>query len=196
MRARSVAPPAGGVFHICPGLRYPICMKVVRHTPDQLIVANVPWLIGILISLFILVFAGAGLFMLSQGIGSGLVFLLGGGGLGLGAFAAFVRRVQVIFDRPGDSITIRRRSVFGYTQDRYPLSGLVRAELEETRSEGTRVFRPVLVLGDRGGARRVPVVLSYTSTAGPQRIVDAVNAWLGAAAPGAQGALDSAPQSP
>jgi len=86
-------------------------MKVTRNTPQQLIIANSPWLIGLLLTGFILIFVAVGLFLLSEGVWAGLVFAVFGGGIGFGAFAAFVRRVQLILDRPSDTITLRARSV-------------------------------------------------------------------------------------
>lgn len=165
-------------------------MKITRSTPEQLILADTPWLIGIMLALFILVFTGAGLGMLSQcgdQFWPGLLFTLFGGGLGAAAFCAFVRRVQVILDRPGGSIVIRRQSVFGYSEVEHRLADLSHAELEATtsRSEGrTRtLYRPVLVLDSGMSAGRHPVVEAFTNTRGPQRLVDAVNAWLPASAP-------------
>ena len=89
-------------------------MKVTRDTPNQLIIANTPWFIGIMLVIFNLAFVGSGIFLMStggEGIWFGLIFALGGGGLGFGAFCAFVRRVQIILDRRKDSILIRRQSV-------------------------------------------------------------------------------------
>ncbi|MCB4457556.1 hypothetical protein [Leisingera sp. McT4-56] len=165
-------------------------MKITRNTPEQLILSDTPWLIGIMLVLFILAFAGAGIGMLSQGgdlILPGLIFALVGGGMGALAFCLFVRRVQVILDRPGGSILIRRQSVFGYSRVEHRLADLSHAEVESTtsRSEGrTRtLFRPVLVLDGGMSAGRHPVVEAYTSGRGPQRLSDAINAWLPAAGP-------------
>ncbi|UWQ75023.1 hypothetical protein [Leisingera sp. M658] len=173
-------------------------MKITRNTPEQLILADTPWLIGIMLVFFILSFAGAGLGMLSQGgdlIWPGLIFTLAGGGMGALAFCLFVRRVQVILDRSGGSIVIRRQSVFGYSQAEHRLADLSHAEVESTtsRSEGrTRtLYRPVLVLDGGMRAGRHPVVAAYTNGRGPQRLADAINAWL----PAAPATVDSGGQS-
>ncbi|MEM7320828.1 MAG: hypothetical protein AAF408_17630, partial [Pseudomonadota bacterium] len=138
-------------------------MKVTRNTPDQLILADIPWFIGIMLIIFILAFVGPGLMLASTGgenIIYGLIFAFGGGGLGFGAFCVFVRRVQVVLDRPNDQITIRRQSVFGYQSVTHKLSDLDRAEVESTtsRRDGrtSTLHRAVLVLNQGMSAGRHP----------------------------------------
>lgn len=154
-------------------------MHVVRDTPEQLILANRPWPLGAGIVLFILTFAAAGLLIATEEPWFGLLF--GGTGvlLGAGAFAAFVRRTQVILDRGSGQILIRRRSVLGYAESKLPLAELTGAELETTRSatpdgRGSTLYRPVLMVS----AGPYPIVKSYTNTSGPKRLVDAINRWL------------------
>ncbi len=160
-------------------------MKVTRNTPNQLILSNAPWLIGIMLVVFILCFVGAGLFMATEGgegIFFGIFFALVGGGLGFGAFCVFVRRVQVILDRRTNSIVIRRQSIFGYDTVEHDLSNLSHAEVETTTSsrKGTssKMHRPVLILEKGMSAGRHPIVEAYVSGGGAQRLVDAVNDWL------------------
>ncbi|UWQ91053.1 hypothetical protein K3727_20295 [Rhodobacteraceae bacterium M382] len=171
-------------------------MKVTRNTPDQLILSDTPWLIGIMLVFFILAFVGPGLAIVSTGVWAGLIFVVFGGGMGVAAFCVFVRRVQVIFDRSADKIILRRQSVFGYTAVEHRLSDLSHAVTETTtsRRDGrTRTLhRPVLVLDDGMSAGHHPIVASYTSGAGAQRLTDAVNAWL-PATPQDSGPLDSGP---
>lgn len=162
-------------------------MKVTRDTPDQLILSHVPWLWGLMIATFTMTFVSVGLALLSGGEIMGLLFAVLGGGLGLAAFAAFVRRVQVILDRAQGHLVIRSRTVFGYTEVIHALSDLDGAVLEETiGSKGGTLYRPTLVLGRGMSAGRHPIVPSYTNTGGPRRMVQAVNAWLAQAGPGAQ----------
>ncbi len=154
---------------------------MTRNTPNQLIIADVPWLIGAMLIAFILIFVGAGFAMLADGEWWGILFGLFGGGMGAIAFVLFVRRVQIIFDRANDSIVVRRRSVFGYSQAKLKLSDLDRAILEHsTNSDGDHVERPTLVFGGGPKAGHFPIVDAYTNTGGPKRLVNAVNDWLDA----------------
>ena len=160
-------------------------MKVTRNTSDQLILADTPWFIGVMLIIFILAFVGPGILLMSTGgenIWFGLIFALGGGGLGFGAFCVFVRRVQVILDRGKDRILIRRQSVFGYDSVAHILSNLSHAELERTTStrEGrtSTLYRPVLILDKGMSAGRHPIVDAFSNGRGSHRLVDAVNEWL------------------
>lgn len=157
-------------------------MKVIRNTPQQLIVANKPWLIGSALILFILLFVGAGLMVATEEPMFGIPFGLFGGGIGAVCFVAFVRRVQVIFDCPSNLITIRTRSLYAYNEETFPLQKLHKAVLETTISStnngnASTMYRPSL---DIGGTLH-PMVTSYTNTRGPARLVNAVNRWLKAA---------------
>ncbi|AZV76582.1 hypothetical protein EBB79_00835 [Parasedimentitalea marina] len=157
-------------------------MKIIRNTPQQLIVANKPWLIGIALILFILAFVGAGLLTAIEEPKFGIPFALFGGGIGAACFVAFVRRVQVIFDCSSNLITIRKQSLYAYSEDTHPLSQLNKAVLETTVSSmnngnASTMYRPSL---DIGGTLH-PMVTSYTNTRGPARLVNAVNKWLQAA---------------
>jgi hypothetical protein len=154
-------------------------MKVTRDTPDQLILANTPWLLGGGLIFFIMAFVAPGLLIMYDGVWQGAIFALAGGGMGFIAFAVFVRRTQLILDLPSDSVTMRWRTVFGFKEVRHTLSNLARAELESTQSsKGGTLYRPVLILSQGMSAGTHPIIPSYTNTKGPRRLVDAVNGWL------------------
>jgi hypothetical protein len=154
-------------------------MKIVRNTPEQLIIEETPWVLGIMLVFFILAFVGPGLFLVTQGEVIGLFFAAVGGGLGVMGLVVFVQRVQVILDTTTDEVIVRRRSVLRYTQEVHPLSELAEAQLDTTRgSKGTIMNRPVLIF-DRGmSAGPLPIIASYTSGQGPRRAVSAINGWL------------------
>ena len=120
---------------------------------------------------------GAGLIIVISGEWTGLLFGLAGGGMGGAAFALFVRRTQAIFHRGTGQVTIRTRSVFGFSENTHPLSEVERAEVESSRnSDGQFTHRPVLIML---GEARVPVMDVYSSGGGATRLVAAINDWLG-----------------
>ena len=159
-------------------------MKIRRNSPDLLIVEDRPWLIGILIILFILVFVGAGLFLVIDGEWLGLPFALIGGGLGLGAFWAFVRRVQVVFHRPEGWIEIRRANVFRRLKNRYDLDGVERAVVQTSRSDNSDVYRVALIIEAGGVTGTKPLTLAYSNIGDHRGIADTINAWLAEAKTG------------
>ncbi|GKY88250.1 hypothetical protein [Sinisalibacter aestuarii] len=157
-------------------------MKVTTDTPDLLIVEDRPLLIGIMLSLFILVFVGVGLSVTLSGEPLGLIFAIVGGGLGLFAFWAFVQRVQAVFHKPGAWVELRRRTIFGGTTVRHALDEIDRAEIEESRSsDSASTYRVVLVIEAGQSLGRHPVTEAYSSGAGHHRAAEAINRWLDAA---------------
>lgn len=166
-------------------------MKITRDTPDQLILASVPWLMSILLTAIILIFVAVGLSLVFDGDLMGLFFAIFGGGIGTACFVAFVRRVQVIFDRRQQTFTIRRKTVFGYKENTRALGDVDHALIEHTtNSDGQRLDRPTLVMRRGGGDLRVPIVTTYSNSNRSGDIVEAINRWMG------DGDLDSAPHAP
>jgi hypothetical protein len=90
----------------------------------------------------------------------------------------FVRRVQVIFDRPNNTITFRARNMRGYSEIVHMLS-----DLSHAKKEGHDTARCVLVF-DKGMSQGDHPITQYsTSGPAPKQITDAINAWLKPPAP-------------
>jgi hypothetical protein len=157
-------------------------MKVTTDTPDLLIIEDRPIILGIALGAFILVFVGIGLGLALNGEPWGLLFALIGGGLGLGAFWAFVRRVQVVFHRPESYVEFRRRNIFGASRVRHALGEIERAEIEESSSsDNGTTWRVALVIEQGQSVGRHPITLAYSNGSGHHRTADAINRWLDAA---------------
>ena len=117
------------------------------------------------------------------------MFVVVGGGLWLMALELFAPRLQLVFDRSTDRISIRRRSVFRKAEKNHKLSRLVEARIEQDMSEsGQALSRPVLILrSKRAGedsTRTVPLHQFFTSGQGPETMVERINAWWGLPDPG------------
>jgi hypothetical protein len=154
-------------------------MKIRRNSPDLLIVEDRPWLLGLMIILFILIFCGAGLTMLLSGEWLGLLFFLAGGGLGFGAFWAFVRRVQVVFYRPEGWVEIRRANIMRRLATRFDLAGVHRALVETSTSDGKNLHRVALFVEKGGVTGTKPLTLAYSNVGDHHGVASAINAWLG-----------------
>lgn len=155
-------------------------MKVTRNIPQQLIVADTPWLIGIMLTVFILMFVGAGLALVISGEWLGLLFGAMGGGLGMTAFAIFVRRTMAILDRGTAKVTLRERSLFGFREEHHDLTKVRGAVVESSvNSNGQTTYRPTLVLRSGDSETRLPLIEVYSNGRGPDRVVTAINGWLG-----------------
>lgn len=160
-------------------------MQTVSRTPDQLILANKPWLLGLSMIVLILIFVGLGLFLMTSGdIVPGILFALIGGGGGAIAFMAAARRTQLVLDVATDTVTLRTRSVLGFTEKQYRLSDVDAAFLEAPQNSDSKgMFRPVLAMKDGTEPAQVPVLLAYISGRGPKRATDTINDWLARRAP-------------
>ncbi len=168
-------------------------MKVTTDTPELLIVDDNPILLAIMLTLFILIFVGIGLLTVFSGVWAGLIFVFVGGGLGFGAFAAFVRHVQLVCHRPEGWIELRRRTIFGMRKIRYRLDEISRAELEESSSsDGGRLYRVALVIEQGESVGHHPLTEDYSNSKGHGRVAEAVNRWLASARQSAEAAATKA----
>ena len=154
-------------------------MKIVRNTPDQLILHSVPWAITILLSVFFLAVIGLGLNALFQGDGQGAFWGL----LAIPAFLAifvamFVRRDDLILDRSRNLLELRHSTVFGRRKIRHELHHLSQALVQSTRSENADTYRVALILDGGMDAGVHPVTEVYASGKGAERAADAINNWL------------------
>lgn len=148
-------------------------MKVTRTTHDQLIVEDRPLLITVVLStLFLGTLAGA-ISALSAGeIAVAFFFACFTAFVGLFIFV-FVRRVQLIFDRPQNTVTFRKRSLLRHRETVRALD-----ELSHAITEGFDTKRSVLVFATGMSEGHHPVTDYSTSGPRPKRITDTINAWL------------------
>jgi len=152
--------------------------KVARNTYSTLVIEKRP----------ILVSAVLGFFFFASSAGAIRALMAGEwvAGIVLSVSAVFsallirliVRRVQVIFDRNGDTITFRARNMRGYNQVIHALG-----DLSHAKKDGHDTARSVLMF-DRGMSQREhPITQYHVSGPAPKRSTDAINAWLKAPAP-------------
>ncbi|MEM6305267.1 MAG: hypothetical protein AAF744_11130 [Pseudomonadota bacterium] len=153
-------------------------MKVLRDTPEQLIIENNPIWLAVFLTGFALIFLGIGLFTMSTDFWLGLAFVAGGVLAGTVFLISFVRRTQVIFDRPQNRVEMRRRSLLGYSTRSWALEHFARADVQSSRSDNSTTYRAVMVFDGGMDAGTHPITLVYSSGSGAQRACDAINRWL------------------
>jgi hypothetical protein len=109
-------------------------MKIKQNAPQNLVLEDTPWLVGIGTIVFTLFLFGVGISGLISGqVKDGLGFI-GVGAVFLGVAAYFVQRVQVILNAEDDTLTIRRSSYLRRSQITHRLQDVVCAELDITQS--------------------------------------------------------------
>ncbi len=154
-------------------------MKVSEVSPDRLIIDDIPWVRGTLIILVTLFVVFAGFRELNAGRALGHTIVVGAVVVGGLFFALFVERYQILFLRAEGVVLRRKRSVFGYKEQRYALAQVSHAEVEEkSDSDGARMYQPVLILPDQE-TPRVPLVDYTTNALDIAGVVEAINDWLG-----------------
>lgn len=149
-------------------------MKVVRHTPEQLILAHAPWLLGGALIVSIVAFSAAGLALIFDGEYRGLPTLGLGAGIPLLIFALAIKRDQAIFDRISGQVTLQRQSLTRYSRAVFPMSRIQGAELEEMADTA----RAVLIVQSETGLNTHPLVEAYRSGNGAHNAVRLINDWL------------------
>ena len=152
-------------------------MKITRDHPDQLILEKRPWLFVTFLIVFMLIFMALGLPTAIYGNMIGLLFVLGGVIIPGIAFVTFVRRTMVVFDRPANSIEIRRKSILGITQDIYKISDLIGAIVTTVDDHNYNSKTSRCELEMKNGTN-LPLALIYTGGSGARRTAEKVNAWL------------------
>lgn len=152
-------------------------MKVAQHTDDLLIIDNTPWVMAVVLLGFLMLplWAGVGTIIRSEMIGLGLGMIVGSGLFMLPFFWAFVRRTQMVLDRQAGTVAIRRRTIFGGTQEVYDLAALDRAEVESSYRDGTYTYRMVL----RFEETTRPFLKEYAGEKRAETAAELVNGWLG-----------------
>lgn len=163
-------------------------MNVIHQTDDMIELEHTPtpWVIGLGAVVFVL---SIGLLkaLLEGELGGSLIALAMLAGLSWIMVTRIVRRLRVVADRGTGLLRISATTLRGAGSADYPLSALLRAEVETRHEHGTSTPEPalVLVLGDESPPRRIrldpfrpdPAELLYAS--------EQINAWLANARPAA-----------
>ena len=162
-------------------------MKIVRDTPEQLIIRNAPWAIGIVLALAILAMSAASLHGLGQGDYKFAAIMFACGPVFAGLFfALFVRRDDLILDRSRNVVELRHATVRGRQTIRHDLKHLAKAvvETQGARNRGSSTtgqgptHRVAIVLTGGMDAGTHPITPVYASGNAADMAADAINAWL------------------
>jgi hypothetical protein len=159
-------------------------------------VGDRPWLIGVILIVFALIFTGVGLAILSQGEWMGLAFLAAGLIMAPAFFAIFVRRVQVVFYRPEGWVEIRRKSVFGQRKNRYRIEDVNAAKVESTTGKNGTLYRVALDMTVAGVSGTKPLTEAYSNIGRPFEVAEAINRWIGVDQAAGEAAQSDRPRAP
>ena len=153
-------------------------MKISHHTPDLLILDDIPWVMGIMMSVFTLTFVGPGLYQVIDGDMTGFWMILAGLGIFALGFFGFVRRTQVVFNRETGLVRLRSRTLRGYREQVFDLSDVSRARLQAHYSDNSKTYRLAIEITEGPNQGVHPTTPVYTSGKGPHEAEAAINMWL------------------
>lgn len=155
-------------------------MRIVRNTPEQLVLRSIPWIIAIMLSVFLLAVISFGLNSLFEGNRTDAFWGLLAIPLFVSIFImVFVRRDDLILDRSRNLLELRHSTFRGRTKIQHKLEHLKQAKLQSSRSnKGGTTYRIALVLDGGMDAGIHPVTPVYVSGNGAKHGVEAINAWL------------------
>lgn len=168
-------------------------MKVLLNTPDRLVLRDLQIGTGLALGAVTALPALMAWGYFRNGIWSGGIVLSAIALiLLLGCFGALVRPITITLDRPGNTVTVVERSLFGTRRKVHALDGLSGASLEarvirhrpqpgesdrRRRRPDRRVWRAVLVPA-RGGPT-LPLGEVFGSQAAAGTAASAINGWIG-----------------
>ncbi|MEJ6404010.1 hypothetical protein [Yoonia sp. 2307UL14-13] len=155
-------------------------MKIIRNTPEQLILRSVPWFMAALLSIFLLAVIGFGMQSFFEGDREGAFWGLLGIPAFLGIFLiAFIRRDEVILDRTRNLVEMHHSTFLGRKRVRHELQNLERAMVQaHYGSKGGKTHRVALVLSGGMDVGRHPVTPVYSGGRSAHRAMEAINIWL------------------
>lgn len=148
-------------------------MKVTQDTPEHMILDELPWFWAGFMIVGSLIFATLGIVAIPDDAWIGVMFLAFSA-LWFGLMSLMVERVQLVMHRPSGQIALRKRSIWRFVEQLWPLED-VRA-LERETDDGTHRYVLVLTNGTW-----VPLTRSYTNVRRPRSVAQRASDWLDSA---------------
>jgi len=156
-------------------------MRITHNSPDHLILDRRPWILGAALIVLILTGLGMGMNLLMKGTPEGAFFLFGSTIL-VFIFYLFVRRIQVVFDRPGRYVEIRRKSLFDSSAERHMIHEVSEATIQTfTSDDGDLLYRIALVIPQGQSQGTHPITEVYYDGWDAHGVANRVNDWLNSA---------------
>ena len=156
-------------------------MKMLRHSPDELILLHRPVVLCTVLLAGTLFLAGVTVWNFGNAdwLKAGLGALCT---LGLLAPALWfaAERVDVRFDARSGCVTIDTRTLAGTTSEMHPLGAVKRALVQTHKgpSDAAGAHRVALEINPGGPHHRHPLTTGYASGTAVAALVDRINGWL------------------
>ncbi len=161
-------------------------MKIDLNQSDRLILKGTTRVIATVLCIFLLVIMGASLsaavagFTAGWGVALGVVFI-GGGILWL-----VYHKTEVVFDRAGNLLTLRKTMLHGTREETIALENVKQADVDLKRNDRSNnrlhasyTYRLCVVTGSAQNRHRVPISHGYTTSKRHLLTAQKINDWLG-----------------
>lgn len=155
-------------------------MKILRDTPDELVLESRPWRLGLgLIALYLFILWAAFRLIGNGGIIGGVAMIVIGAAFVAMMFHFFIRLEKVRFSRTDACVQIRRTGLRGHSAETVALETIERA-IVQTYDHGDSgpTHRTALALRADARVPTVPLTLAYFAGGGAKRAATRINDWL------------------
>ncbi len=151
-------------------------MHIKLDTPERLVLTDRPMVLAISLSTVLVILIGFAMAAAAQGEGTVAAILLAVTAVVAGIAAVFIRRCDLILDRPSATVHLHSSTLLGKSWLNWPLSDVTGATVQSSRNEDSGItHRPALTLTNGLTHPLTPV---YTSGQGANRTVAAIQRWL------------------
>ncbi|TAG12356.1 MAG: hypothetical protein EAZ40_15805 [Rhodobacterales bacterium] len=152
-------------------------MRIRVNTPDRLVITDRPIVLAVMLGAVLLAMIGFALAAAAAGAWVGAAILLFGAAVIGGITAVFIRRSDLILDRPSGQAHLHSSTLLGKTWHSWPLAEVTGAIVQSNHGgeDSGMTYRPALLLSGGRAQELTPV---YTSGKGAARAVAAIEGWL------------------
>lgn len=163
-------------------------MKISVYQPDLLILQGTTRVIAVVLCVVLMGVFGISLFAAMSGYLAGWGISVGALFVGGGILWLIYHKTEVVFDRPGNLLTVRKTMLHGTREDTIALGDVAQADVDLKRNERSNnrlhaSYTYRLCMVTEAAPNRHRVALSHGYTTSKQHLVTAqkINDWLGVA---------------
>lgn len=161
-------------------------MKIYLNEPDHLILKGTTNVISVVLCIILLAVVGLNLSAALAGYSVGWGVAVGGVFIGGGILWLVYHKTEVVFDRAGNLLTLRKTMLHGTREDTITLDNVKQADVDLRRNERSNnrlhasyTYRLCVVTGAAQNRHRVALSHGYTTSRRHLLTAQKINDWLG-----------------
>lgn len=161
-------------------------MKISLNQPDRLILQGTTRVIAVVVCVILLGVLGISLLVAMAGFAAGWGMVAGAIFVGGGILWLVYHKTEVVFDRPGSLLTVRKTMLHGTREDTIALVDVIQADVDlkrnghsNNRLHASYTYRLCVVAGNVQNRHRVALSHGYTTSKRHLLTARKINDWLG-----------------